>query len=234
MTSALALTGRLDGRHSRWLWLLKMITAIPHFLVLIPLGVTFVVVTVVAGAAILVTGRYPRALFDLNVGILRWNWRVGFYGWAALGTDRYPPFALADREYPAKLEVAYPEKLSRGLVLVKWLLAVPHLVIIGLFVATIMLYPVAALNELGGDGRVAGGYSVLNLLVVVAGFFLLVTGRYPTSLFDFLMGLNRWMHRVLIYVALMTDDYPPFRFDSGPTEGAESTEDSVPTESDRS
>lgn len=219
MTSALALTGRLDVRHSRWLWLLKMITAVPHFIVLVGLWLAFIVVTVVAGVAILITSRYPRPLFDLNVGILRWNWRVGFYSWAALGTDRYPPFALADREYPASLEVAYPARLSRGLVLVKWLLALPHLIIVGLFVATIMLYPIAALNELGGDVQLAGGYSVLNLLVVIAGFFLLVTGKYPASQFDFLMGINRWMHRVVIYVGLMTDDYPPFRLDAGPTEG---------------
>lgn len=219
MTSALALTGHLDARHSRWLWLLKMITAIPHFVVLVGLWLTFVVVTAAAGVAILVTGRYPRALFDLNVGILRWNWRVGFYSWAALGTDRYPPFALGARDYPASLEVTYPARLSRGLVLVKWLLALPHLIIVGLFVATIMLYPIAALNELGGDVQLAGGYSVLNLLVVIAGFFILVTGKYPASQFDFLMGINRWMHRVVVYVGLMTDDYPPFRLDAGATEG---------------
>jgi hypothetical protein len=219
MTSPLALTGQLDERQSRWLWLLKMITAIPHFVVLLALWAVFVVLTPVAGVAILITGRYPRALFDLNVGILRWNWRVGFYGWAALGTDRYPPFALAASEYPAALDIAYPERLSRGLVLVKWLLAVPQLLIVGLISADIMLYPIAALNDLAGDMRFLGGYSVLNLLVVIAGFFLLVTGRYPVSLFDFLVGVNRWLHRVLIYVALMTDDYPPFRLDAGPVEG---------------
>jgi hypothetical protein len=168
---------------------------------------------------VLVTGRYPRALFDLNVGILRWNWRVGFYGWAALGTDRYPPFRLSAADYPATLDVSYPERLSRGRVLVKWLLAVPHLIIVGLIAADIMLYPIAALNDLAGDMRVLGGYSVLNLLVVIAGFFLLVTGRYPASLFEFLMGVNRWMHRVLIYVAFMTDEYPPFRLDAGAVEG---------------
>jgi hypothetical protein len=187
--------------------------------VLLALWAVFVVLTPVAGVAILITGRYPRALFDLNAGILRWNWRVGFYGWAALGTDRYPPFALAARDYPAALDLAYPVRLSRGLVLVKWLLAVPHLLIVGLITADIMLYPIAALNDLAGDMRFVGGYSVLNLLVVIAGFFLLVTGRYPASLFGFLMGVNRWTHRVLIYVALMTDEYPPFRLDAGATEG---------------
>ena len=220
MTSPLALTGHLDERQSRWLWLFKMITAIPHFVVLIALWVTFVILTLVAGVAILVTGRYPRRIFDLNLGILRWNWRVGFYSWAALGTDRYPPFTLGDAEYPASLSVAYPDKLSRGMVLVKWLLAVPHLIIVGLILADIMFYPIAALNDLAGDMSVAGGYSVLNLLVVIAGFFLLITGRYPASFFDFLMGINRWMHRVLLYVAHMTDEYPPFRLDAGATEGA--------------
>lgn len=220
MTSPLALTGHLAERHSRWLWLFKMITAIPHFVVLFGLGVVFLVTTLVAGAAILFTGRYPRTLFDLNVGILRWNWRVGFYGWAALGTDAYPPFTLGSTAYPATLEVAYPEKLARGMVLVKWLLALPHLVIVALIAGVIMLYPLAALNELAGDMTLTGGYSVLNLLVVIAGFFLLITGTYPASLFDFLMGVNRWLHRVLVYVALMTDEYPPFRLDAGATEGS--------------
>jgi hypothetical protein len=219
MTSPLTLTGRLDDRLSRWLWLLKMFAAIPHFLALAVLWVVFVVLTLVAGVAILFTGRYPRRLFELNLGILRWNWRVGFYVYAALGTDRYPPFSLGPIEYPAALDIAYPEKLSRGLVLVKWLLAVPHLIIVGLIAADIMLYPIPALNSLAGDMQLAGGYSVQNLLVVIAGFFLLITGAYPRSLFGFLMGINRWMYRVLAYVALMTDDYPPFRLDAGATEG---------------
>lgn len=219
MTSPLALTGHLDSHHSRWLWLLKMITAIPHFVVLIALWLTFLVLTLVAGGVVIITGRYPRAIFDLNVGILRWNWRVGFYGWAALGTDRYPPFSFAVVDYPAALDIAYPEKLSRGLVLAKWVLAVPHLIIVGLVAADVMLYPIAALNDVAGDMRFLGGYSVLNLLVVIAGFFLLVTGRYPAGLFGFLMGINRWLHRVLVYVAFMTDEYPPFRLDVGATEG---------------
>ncbi len=222
MTSPLALTGHLAHRHSRWLWLFKMFTAIPHFVVLFGLWIAFIVLTLIAGVAILFTGRYPRALFDLNVGILRWNWRVGFYGWAMIATDQYPPFTVARVGYPAELEVAYPEKLSRGLVLVKWLLAVPHLIIVGLIVGNIMLYPIAALNDLGGDVQFIGGYSMLNLLVVLAGFFLLVTGTYPSSYFDFLMGINRWTHRVLVYVALMTDDYPPFRLDAGASDGERS------------
>jgi hypothetical protein len=60
-----------------------------------------------------------------------------------------------------------------------------------------------------------GGYSVLNLLVVVAGFFLLITRQYPRALFDALMGINRWLYRVLTYLAFMHDAYPPFRLDQG-------------------
>jgi hypothetical protein len=220
-SSPLHLTGELDPRLSRWLWLVKMILAIPHFVVLVVLWAGFVVVTVIAWFAILFTGRYPRPLFDFNVGVMRWNWRVGFYVHAALGTDRYPPFSLSRGEYPAALEVTYPERLSRGLVFVKWLLAVPHLIVVGLLVGDIMLYPISGLNELGGAMQVAGGYSVINLLVVIAGFFLLITGRYPASFFDFLMGINRWIYRVLTYVALMGDQYPLFRLDAGPVEPTE-------------
>lgn len=221
MSSPVVLTGHLAERPSRWLWLVKMLLTLPHFVVLAALTVVFAVATLVAGVAVLITGRYPRPVFDLVVGILRWEWRVGFYVYAALGTDRYPPFSLgAELDYPATLDVAYPQHLSRGLVLVKWLLAVPHLVIVGLLAGTIMLYPIPALNGLGGDLQLAGGYSVLNLLVVIAGFFLLVTGRYPVPLFDFLMGINRWGYRVLAYVALLTDEYPPFRLDQGGREPA--------------
>jgi len=213
--SPLTLTGIRDAHLSRWLWLVKMFLAIPHFVVLAALLPVAVVATIIAGFGILFTGRYPRPLFDFIVGVLRWNWRVGFYVYAAIGTDRYPPFRLASADYPATLDVTYPQRLSRSRVIVKWLLAVPHVIIVALFGATLMLYPIAALNDASTGSLALGGYSVLNLLVVIAGFFLLVTGTYPASLFDFLLGLNRWIFRVFVYAALMTDEYPPFRLDAG-------------------
>ena len=96
------------------------------------LWIAFAVMTVVAFFAILITARYPRGIFDFNLGVLRWTWRVAFYPYSALGTDRYPPFSLGpEPDYSATLDVAHPERLSRGLVLVKWwLLAIPQYLVV--------------------------------------------------------------------------------------------------------
>ena len=195
------LDGRLDEDMSRWLWLVKWLLVLPHLVLLVVLWLALVVTTTVAGIAILVTAHYPRRLFDFSVGVMRWTWRVSFYATSAFGTDRYPPFSLAsDPTYPADFDVDYPAHLSRGLVLVKWwLLALPQLLVVSALAGGFGLH---ALNLVG-------------LLAVVAGATLAVTGAYPQQLFDLVMGLNRWCYRVLAYVALLRDEYPPFRLDTG-------------------
>jgi hypothetical protein len=232
--SPVRLDGELDPDLSRWKWLVKWLLAIPHFVVLFFLWIGFVVTTVIAGFAILFTGRYPRGIFDFNVGVLRWSWRVGFYTYSALGTDRYPPFTLADDpEYPAHLDVAYPEHLSRGLVLVKWwLLAIPHYLIIAIFTGGAW----SAWSDDGDGWLYASNGGLIGLLVLVAAIALLFTGRYPKSLYDFVVGLNRWVFRVVAYAGLMTDTYPPFRLDTGgheppPASGAATVAPAAPSPS---
>jgi hypothetical protein len=209
----LRLEAELDPRLSRWLWLVKWLLVIPHVIGLFFLWLGLVLSTIFAFFAILITGRYPRPIFDFNVGVLRWSWRVGFYSSSALATDRYPPFSLKEiPDSPAQLEVAYSESLSRGLVLVKWwLLAIPHYLIVGVFGGLAW----ATVSDSTNPGL---GGGLIGLPVLCAGVVLLFTGRYPRSIYDFVMGMNRWVVRVAAYSLLMTDVYPPFRLDMGSTE----------------
>ena len=206
------LSARLDEPLSRWKWLVKWFLAIPHYIVLIVLAVVFLVLTIVAWFAILFTGRYPRGIFDFNLGVMRWGWRVHAYTFGALSTDRYPPFSMQrEDDYPATLDVEYPEHLSRGLIFVKWLLAIPHLIITGILAGGGTYFAENSGSHWGG-GPWSG---LIGLLALIAGFALLFTDRYPRGLFDLIMGLNRWVLRTAVYVMLMTDEYPPFRLDQG-------------------
>jgi len=208
----LRIEGTRDQRLSRGLWLVKWLLAIPHYVILVFLWIALLITSVIALFAILFTGRYPRSLFDFNVGVLRWTWRVGFYSYNALGTDRYPPFTLEDvTDYPARLAIDYPERLSRPLVLVKWwLLALPHLLIVGLFADAGWAF--------WGDGPswlVYPSGGLISLMVLIAAVSLLFTASYPKSIYDFVLGMNRWVFRAGAYCLLMTDCYPPFRLDMG-------------------
>jgi hypothetical protein len=135
---------------------------------------------------ILFRQKYPRWWFDWNLELLRFTNRVGVY--AALMTDRYP---ATDEQQDVRLDFAYPDArmgLNRWLPLVKWLLAIPH------YIALFFLY-IAAI-----------------VVVIVAWFAILFTGRYPRGIFDYVEGVIRWHNRVVGYAfILVCDDYPPFR-----------------------
>jgi len=170
-------------RLSRWLIFVKWLLAFPHYIVLMLYGIAYFVTLIIAWFAILFTGRYPRGLFDFAVGLFRWSARVTAY--AYLMRDEYPPFGTGG-DYPVRLEVEYPEQLSRWKIFVKWLMVIPHMII---------LY----------------GYNILASAIMFVSFFIILfTGRYPKTLFDLVVGYYRWSNRVYAYVLLLTDEYPPF------------------------
>jgi hypothetical protein len=147
-------------------------------------GVLFIPVLLM----ILFRQKYPRWWFDWNLQLMRFGARVGAY--LVLLRDEYPS---TDEEQAVHLDFPYPdakEGLNRWLPLVKWLLAIPHYVVL-------IFLGLAAI-----------------VVVIIAWFAILFTGRYPRGLFDFVVGVGRWSNRVVGYaLVLVTDQYPPFRLD---------------------
>jgi Domain of unknown function (DUF4389) len=164
----------------------RIITAIPIMVVLTAIrmsgtGLLFLPPLLM----ILFRRKYPRWWFDFNLELLRFQNRVGVY--LSLMDDRYPS---TDEQQSVRLDVPYPDahRLNRWLPLVKWLLAIPH------YIVLLFLY-IGAL-----------------FAIVAAWFAILFTGRFPRGLFDYLVGVGRWANRVIAYAEiLVTDAYPPFQ-----------------------
>jgi hypothetical protein len=169
---------------SRWLIFVKWILAIPHFLILYALNAVAGICVLIGFFAILFTRQFPRGLWDFVVNTRRWNENNSAY--IALMRDEYPPFSWEPGVYPVTLEVDYPEEMNRWLPLVKWLLAIPHLIVLSvLYIAAIVV-------------------------IIIAWFAILFTGQFPRGMFDFVVGVMRWNNRVYAYFYLLRDEYPPF------------------------
>jgi hypothetical protein len=196
------LKGEIVEEPSRALWLIKWLFIIPHVIILCFLTVAFVIVTIIAFFSVLFTGRYPQGLFDFNVGVLRWWWRVSFYAYGALGTDVYPPFTLKSVDYPADLQIDHPEKMKHWLVLVKWFFAIPHYAVL----AALTGFASRSVKDCN-----VSFIGLLGVLIVIVAFVLLFTRKYHRDIFKLIMGIQRWVYRVIAYVGLMTDEYPHFR-----------------------
>jgi hypothetical protein len=174
---------------ARWRVIGNLILAIPHFVILLVLSLVLNVVTIIAWFAILFTGNYPQGLFDFSAGILRYQWRVlTFYFFMR---EPYPAFGVPTGpgdpgDDPAKLFIARPERLSRGLIFIKWLLLIP--------VAVVLII-------LG-----IGAYVAL----IIAFFAVLFTGKWPEGLRNYVIGVFRLGMRLNVYHYLMSDVYPGF------------------------
>jgi hypothetical protein len=142
-------------------------------------------------------------------------------GLLLVGSHRLGPAApdtAGRRGGPAHLDIPYPERLSRGLVLVKWwLLALPHYLVLSVFVGGGLWASSHGAAD-GGWNGVLGAGGLVGLLVLIAAVVLLFTARYPKSLYALVMGMDRGSLRVAAYAGLMTDAYPPFRLDQGGTD----------------
>jgi hypothetical protein len=173
-------------RLSRWKIFVKWLLAIPHLIIVYLLQTVAGVMALIAFFAILFTKKWPRGMFDFMVQIQRWTENATVYAFT-LQRDEYPPFSGDEGEYPVRLEVDYDPNLSRWMIFVKWLLVLPHLIV--------LLFLMLAVS----------------VVVLIAFFAILFTGRYPRGMFDFVTGTIRWWIRVQAYAHwLMTDRYPPF------------------------
>ena len=174
---------------ANWRPLVHWLLAIPHYFVTYALKFFAGVLTFLAFFAILFTKKYPESMFNVVVMAYRYEWRVNSYAWFM--RESYPPFtfdtvAADPRDDPASLSVAYPQDLNRWLPLVKWLLAIPHFIVL-------VIRMIAA------------------LVVAIGSFFVvLFTGRHNERMRRYLIDVSRYQFRINSYVALMRDEYPPF------------------------
>jgi hypothetical protein len=182
-------------RLSRLTTFFRIFLAIPQLIVVYLLFVAFWVLTVLAWFAILFTGRYPKAFFEFNSGVLRWGANVVAY--LALLRDEYPPFSWEAGAYPLSLGIDPHERQSRWRLFIRYPAILPN---------QIVLYFV----------QLAWGVTT-----VVAWSAILLTGRYPRGLFDFGVGVMRWYQRQTAYFCMLREEYPPYSISANARPGNE-------------
>ncbi|HSV77176.1 MAG TPA: DUF4389 domain-containing protein [Bacteroidales bacterium] len=171
--------------------------ALPHLFLLFFVGIWGSILGFIAFWMILFTGKYPQSMFEFQVGYLRWYLRVNAR--IANVADGYPAFGIKGTDDKTLFEVEYPERISRGLVLVRlffgaFFVYLPHFFVLffrGLWVA---------------------------ILEFLAWWIVLFTGTYPLTFHEWVVGQLRWTTRVSLYMGYMTDKYPPFTGDELPDE----------------
>lgn len=169
---------------NRFMILVRWLLAIPHLIIVQLLGYAAGVLLIIAFFAILFTRKYPEGMFRFSAGIQRWTQNAYAY---ILFHNRYPPFSWDEGQYPpVQYTIERREQYNRWLPLIKWLLVIPHLIV--LFFLGIVAF----------------------LAWVFTFFAVLITGRYPRGAFDFIVGTARWNARAMAYFMLMVDEYPPF------------------------
>jgi hypothetical protein len=186
-----AYPARLDAvrqeEYHRFLPLVKWLLAIPHYLVLVFLAIGGAFVVLISFFAVLITGRYPRGMWDYVTGVSRWAHRVTAY--VFLLTDEYPPFSLADDpDYPVRIEFDYPETTERWRVL-QFILAIPYLIVAGIL------------------------FYVAEVVALIGVFVILFTKNLPEGMFKLILNPMRWQLRGNAYAWWMVNRYPPFEWD---------------------
>jgi hypothetical protein len=173
--------------YNRFLPLVKWLLAIPHYIVLIFLAIGAAVVVLISFFAVLITGRYPRGMWDYVTGVNRWGQRVAAY--VFLLTDQYPPFSLEDDpDYPVRVEFDYPETIDRWRVL-QFFLAIPYLIVAGIV------------------------FYVAEIVALVGAFVILFTKDLPEGMFKLILNPFRWQLRGNAYAFWTVTRYPPFEWD---------------------
>jgi Domain of unknown function (DUF4389) len=177
-----------EPEYNRFLPLVKWLLAFPHYLVLIVVGIAAFFAILISFFAVLITGRYPRGLWDFVTGTHRWGMRVA--GYVLLLTDQYPPFSLQnDPSYPVRVEWDYPETVDRWRPLVHWLLIIPYALVAGVLIW------------------------LAEIVAFIGVFVILFTKDLPEGMFRLIVNPMRWQVRANSYYTWLVTRYPPFEWE---------------------